>query len=318
MKRKSLSVEMKKVGKASAARHKENQQTKSHWSQIKPSPFHSEFEVQAYVYSELRCRGFNVRGEVSATTRSKFDLVVFSSEEKPLRIVEVKKLKKETVLKLAKDTAIGRQNLRSMENQVRKYLSYQIPVDLVLGMEDAIRYVKEFDIDSPSRLPQDLLEFKGWDGVVTPEDWLASHGGLEKACDDGQMHFAAACKLKGWAIRKICYRPDVGASYCMAHNSRGEAQCIVEFSHGIATEPEGLRQRRVCVGRQIAREHVMYLVRLEGSREVSRASKKMRDGRKPLFQGSHWTDHKTVKERSEILLAEKGKLSEEYKAIVAG
>ncbi len=58
----------------------------------------SEFEVQAFLYSGLLLMGYRVRGEVKSTSvfkfekrkNSRFDLVVFDNDWKPLEIIETK------------------------------------------------------------------------------------------------------------------------------------------------------------------------------------------------------------------------------------
>lgn len=84
----------------------------------------SEFEVQAFLYTGLKNLGLDVRGEVSASG-GKFDLVIYDAG-KPSRIIEVKKGG-------AKRCALI---------QVFEYReNFGLPVDLVIGMNQAIEYI---------------------------------------------------------------------------------------------------------------------------------------------------------------------------------
>jgi hypothetical protein len=87
----------------------------------------SEFEIQAFLYQQLRDMGYLVRGEVTTKKgRARFDLVIFSPGKRfPLRIIEVKK-----------------RHSRGTGNQVNRYYSeFGVPVDLVGGMDSAREYL---------------------------------------------------------------------------------------------------------------------------------------------------------------------------------
>lgn len=104
----------------------------------------SEFEVQAFLYSELKRLGIDVRGEVnfkgekkyyeqnkkSRQTRCRFDLVIFHNCE-AIKIIEVKNapIKHKTSLENT------RQGIR--------YRHFGIPVIFIYGMNDAIKLLQD-------------------------------------------------------------------------------------------------------------------------------------------------------------------------------
>jgi hypothetical protein len=87
---------------------------------------HSEFEVQAELYSKLKLAGYNVRGEVEAKQIGRrgcrFDLVIFDGEEARI-IIEVKSRRR--LLDRQLDTP-----------QLRRYRSWNIPVLLCRCMDE--------------------------------------------------------------------------------------------------------------------------------------------------------------------------------------
>jgi hypothetical protein len=86
----------------------------------------SEFEIQAYLYCELRRFGYDARGEVSTKDGDcRFDVVVFVGR-KPRRIIEVKK---------------SRKQYRS--KQIEYYRSYGVKVVSVCGMEQAKELIRK-------------------------------------------------------------------------------------------------------------------------------------------------------------------------------
>lgn len=114
----------------------------------------TEFEIQAYLYQELRSLGYNVRGEVP-DKRSRYDLVVFRGQRDPIQILEVKKSRPGRTggygrggrLRLAVQC---RQNKEQVEKQIAKYKQTGIPVKLICGIGQARRYittVKEHGIE---------------------------------------------------------------------------------------------------------------------------------------------------------------------------
>ena len=102
----------------------------------------SEFEVQAWLFSELRSKGYDVRGEVNflgsfglretkATCR--FDLVVFKAREAAL-VLEVKA----RPVSHKRGVANTRQGIR--------YTQFGVPVLFVYGIagaKDAVSFVEE-------------------------------------------------------------------------------------------------------------------------------------------------------------------------------
>ena len=96
----------------------------------------TEFEVQAYLWSEMCNAGINVRGEVKTTFNGRsvcrFDLAVFKDGEL-IAIVEVKK--SSITHKTPSGWSATRQGLR--------YQQFGVPVRVVYGMDDALRLIKE-------------------------------------------------------------------------------------------------------------------------------------------------------------------------------
>ena len=311
-------VVMKRKAKGNAENHKKNMKEKSHWTQIKMPQQPSEFEIQSYIHKELKERGHNIRGEVSALTRSKFDLVVFASNGVPMRIIEVKKQSAAAIERLANRTATGLTSLKSLQKQIRQYLSYGLPVDLVMGMDHACEYVERFKINDPSNLPEELLALKGWDGAVTADEWLSSTPKIKPDCDRFYSMFYSTCRSKGWDLQKIKFDKDVGTIFCKAIDPKKQLRCLVEIGHGIPSEPDDVKARRIQAGRDLAKEHVAFLVRIEGETEIKRVCKRSKDRKLPFFVSSHLTDSVTARVRRDLLMVEKSGLSEEFRSIVAG
>ncbi len=85
----------------------------------------TEFEIQAFLYSELRSLGLHVRGCVSTVGGSDvFDLVVYNTDLRPILIIEVKKI----------EAAVCRK-------QIKRYKRFGVPVDVVKGMPQAREYI---------------------------------------------------------------------------------------------------------------------------------------------------------------------------------
>lgn len=96
---------------------------------------YSEFEIQAYVYQNLRDMGHDARGEVQSTTKKEekkgkciFDIVVFENWY-PIRIIEIKRSPK-------RNEAVTR------KIQIEKYLRFGVGIDLVCGMNEARKYME--------------------------------------------------------------------------------------------------------------------------------------------------------------------------------
>ncbi len=81
----------------------------------------TEFEIQAYLYTELRRLGYDARGEVTTKDGDcRFDIVVFANKRKPARIIEVKSCRK-----------------KYRSRQLDQYRAYGIKVISICGMEQA-------------------------------------------------------------------------------------------------------------------------------------------------------------------------------------
>lgn len=99
----------------------------------------SEFEVQAHLYSGLKERGKEVRGEVkfprakgSKTRACRFDLVIYKAGV-AVEIVEVKRA--------------GKKHKNGVERtrQGCVYPTFGVPVVFIYGIEDANEYLRGFD-----------------------------------------------------------------------------------------------------------------------------------------------------------------------------
>jgi hypothetical protein len=96
----------------------------------------TEFEIQAFLYSELKLRGYYVRGEVTfAGCSERLDLVIYGDEQGdscrvPVRIIEVKR-------------AMGFDGGESkcIDQATRYYERFGVPVDVVGGMHAARMYL---------------------------------------------------------------------------------------------------------------------------------------------------------------------------------
>jgi hypothetical protein len=95
----------------------------------------TEFEVQAFLYIELRKMGYNARGEVSVyNNRARFDIAIYphgTNLKIPLRIIEVKDVSQSL-----------RHSSRCGKQASRYYCEFGIPVDLVCGMKAAREYLE--------------------------------------------------------------------------------------------------------------------------------------------------------------------------------
>lgn len=95
----------------------------------------TEFEVQAYLWNELRRMGVNARGEIKAKygkrTWVRFDIAIFD-DGKLKQIVEIKKrqVKHNTTWE---DTRQG-----------KRYNEFGVQVNIVYGMEQAKEFIKFF------------------------------------------------------------------------------------------------------------------------------------------------------------------------------
>ena len=96
----------------------------------------SEFEVQSFIYEQLRVMGYYVRAEVGTRCGSCiFDIVVYV-EENPVRVIEVKKNRGKP------KNRMSRKNIqKARDAQIDRYGSFGVPVDLVCSMEEAKKYI---------------------------------------------------------------------------------------------------------------------------------------------------------------------------------
>lgn len=99
----------------------------------------SEFEVQSYLFVGLRELGHIVRGEVQGRkgTKSIYDLVIYDEKCRPIRIIEVKKCRQP----FRRQIRYARHEKVRVEKQIKKYAKLGLPVDLVISMSNAKRYL---------------------------------------------------------------------------------------------------------------------------------------------------------------------------------
>lgn len=103
----------------------------------------SEFEVQAWMYSEIKGMGIDVRGEVPCGN-GVLDLVLFDNCRHPVLVLEVKRLRVEQLARVQKAQSV-RKRVRS---QLVRYRSHGIPVLLVDGIKKARKVIAELKQDS--------------------------------------------------------------------------------------------------------------------------------------------------------------------------
>lgn len=99
----------------------------------------SEFEIQSFLFEQLKRLGFHVRGEVTTKCGScVFDLVVFDDHQ-PIRVIEVKKGRRPSgfVSKAGKRMAMQKRN-----DQLERYRLFGAQVDLVCSIEAAKQYIE--------------------------------------------------------------------------------------------------------------------------------------------------------------------------------
>lgn len=108
--------------------------------EIKYPPEPSEFEIQAYLYCELRRLGYDARGEVTTKDGDcRFDLVIFCAG-RPVRIIECKR---------------SRKQYRS--RQIEQYGLYQVKVVSVCGKEQAKQLIAKAAAAGPKKALQFLV-----------------------------------------------------------------------------------------------------------------------------------------------------------------
>lgn len=102
-------------------------------------------EVEAFLYQKLRDLGYDARLQIKAkNVKNVFDIVIFDSKKRPFRIIKVNLIK-------------------SIHNeaQIQQYLKHGIPVDLVVSMKQARRYIEKCEelgcLPLPYRAPQGRL-----------------------------------------------------------------------------------------------------------------------------------------------------------------
>ena len=102
---------------------------------VKEPTDHTEFEVQAYVWNRLQSLGVNARGEVKTKYKGKayvrFDIAVFDGGSLS-HIIEIKR------------SRIKHKTSWEDTRQGQRYSDFGVPVTIIYGMEDAIKFVNNY------------------------------------------------------------------------------------------------------------------------------------------------------------------------------
>ena len=98
----------------------------------------TEFEVQAYIWNELRKLGINARGEIKAKhghrSYVRFDIAIFKDGNLK-HIIEVKR------------SRIKHKTTWEDTRQGKRYNDFGVPVTIVYGMGDAEKIIKTFHLE---------------------------------------------------------------------------------------------------------------------------------------------------------------------------
>jgi hypothetical protein len=104
-------------------------------NEVREPTGYTEFEVQAYVWNRLKSLGVNARGEVKTKYKKRsyvrFDIAIFDGGSLS-HIIEIKR------------SAIKHKTSWEDTRQGQRYNEFGVPVTILYGMEDAIRYLDEF------------------------------------------------------------------------------------------------------------------------------------------------------------------------------
>lgn len=110
---------------------KETSTKKLRLSVEQPTDF-TEFEIQSFVYTELKNLGFCVRGEVKTQIDKReyvrFDLAIFE-HNRLSQIIEIKRNK------------IKHKDSWKSTRQGRQYARFGVPIKIIYGMEEAKIFV---------------------------------------------------------------------------------------------------------------------------------------------------------------------------------
>ena len=102
---------------------------------VKEPTDHTEFEIQAYVWNRLQSLGVNARGEVKTKYKGKayvrFDIAIFDGGLLS-HIIEIKR------------SAIKHKTSWEDTRQGQRYNEFGVPITIIYGMEDAIRFVDNY------------------------------------------------------------------------------------------------------------------------------------------------------------------------------
>jgi hypothetical protein len=95
----------------------------------------TEFEVQAYLWNELRRMGVNARGEIKTKYANRnwvrFDIAIFDNGRLK-QIIEVKK------------SQVKHKTTWEDTRQGKRYNEFGVKVNIVYGMEQAQEFIKSF------------------------------------------------------------------------------------------------------------------------------------------------------------------------------
>ena len=111
---------------------------------VREPQYITEFEVQAYLWNELKRRGINARGEVKTRYAKKayvrFDIAIFEDGQMT-RIIEIKRSK------------IAHKTSWEDTRQGKRYNEFGVPVNIIYGMEGADEFLGFIDINKFPAMP---------------------------------------------------------------------------------------------------------------------------------------------------------------------
>jgi hypothetical protein len=108
----------------------------------------SEAEISAYLYQKLTELGHDAHLEVGARGyKKRLDIVVFDSQHRPIRVIEVKKRMDQG---------------KALQEQVEMYCKFGVPIDTVCSLSSAHRYIQKTEkagsLLPPMVVPRTLLK----------------------------------------------------------------------------------------------------------------------------------------------------------------
>jgi hypothetical protein len=209
-------AELRKLRAARKRASLEGKTTEQRIHKIRVNSPITEFEIHAFLYMSLKSLGIEVRGEIGTCCRTaRFDLVVVQ-DGVASRLIEVKKPRK-------KGQATG-------AGQARDYTRFGLPVDLVIGMEQAQKYIDHVSQTHQLPPPTYSHEKPMWQvrqeaeeldrlaklQTVLPEDTVTiTHDMFVAAARKTGRHSARQLRVLGvqWPLKKGWTRSIVGKTF---------------------------------------------------------------------------------------------------------